>query len=1269
MTTNIGTAPELALLPYVPRLAIEWMHGAADVTSLALPGSMVFVDISGFTKMSERLARRGKIGAEEVTEVMNTTFGGLLEVAYANGGGLLKFGGDALLLFFRGDGHPARAARAAARMRRRLRETGRIKTSAGLVTLRMSVGVHSGDFHFFLAGATHRELIVAGPAASRTVQMESAAEAGDVLLSPECAALLPRRNRGAAKGPGILLRGEPEAPDAGEFADPPLTGVELTDCVPHGLRMRLLSGIGEPEHRSASIAFVHFDGTDALIESDGMEAVAERIDELVRAAQQAAAENGVTFLATDIDHDGGKIILVAGVPEARGQDEERILRAVRAIADAGCALPVRIGVNRGPIFAGDVGATYRRTYTVMGDAVNLAARLMAKATPGQVIASPDVLDRSRTLFAVTALEPFTVKGKAKPVNAFDVGAISGTRTERARELPFVGRERELALIGNAIASARAGRGTVVDLVGEAGIGKTRLVGEMRRLAGDMRFVQTAAEPYAGSTPYFVFRRMLRALLDIEATADRDAMTATLRERVAAVAPHLVPLIPLIAVPLDVPVHATAEADAIDPSFRKSRIHDIVAELLGGLLPGPTLMVFEDAYWMDDASRELLMHVESTCADRPWLIAPTRRPYTPGFEPDRGMSCTLIKLEPLSTGEATALAAGAAGEVAITQQQMAALAERAGGNPLFLQELVATASGGATFETLPDSIEAVVTARIDTLPPHDRTLLRYAAVLGSAFNADLAAEVLAGEAVDATEGAWERLADFLVREEEGRYRFLHAMFRDVAYEGLPYRRRRHLHRRTGEILEAHGDLERYAELLSLHFDRAGDFDKSWRYSAMAGDGAGAKYANIDAARFYRRALDAARRLGSVPPADIARVAEALGDACELAAMYPEAQTAYAQARRLTRADGRDRPDLLMKEGVLRERAGKYAEALRWYARGLRTLRDVPAAANTAAKLSLASAGVRLRQGRFADCVRLCEDVVASAPEPERLAHAYYLLHLAHTSTGSPERARYRELALPIYEQLGDFMGQANVLNNLGIDAYYEGRWDEATALYRRGREAREHVGDAIGAALLDNNTAEIYLDQGRIDEAEPLFREAFAVTQSSGYRAGALLMRSNLARVAARRGRVRAALDDLGETAELATEMNAEWFAVQFRTWIAECAVMGRDHETALAVAEVAMSAAGDEAGSAVMRAALHRWIGYAQAQAGNDAPAQDAIDESIRIARAAGASFEEALSHEAWVRLSEITGNEADRDMHDAEARAIFARLGVVATPSIPLTR
>ena len=159
--------------------------------------------------MSERLSSLGRAGAEEVTEVMNATFAALLAVAYAQGGGLLKFGGDALLLLYEGDDHAARAARAAFEMRRTLRAIGRPKTSAGAIQLKMHAGLHSGRFQFFLVGSSHRELLIAGPAASRTVEMEAASKAGEILLSPETAAFLGDEELSEEHDSGRLLRSAP----------------------------------------------------------------------------------------------------------------------------------------------------------------------------------------------------------------------------------------------------------------------------------------------------------------------------------------------------------------------------------------------------------------------------------------------------------------------------------------------------------------------------------------------------------------------------------------------------------------------------------------------------------------------------------------------------------------------------------------------------------------------------------------------------------------------------------------------------------------------------------------------------------------------------------------------------------------------------------------------------------------------------------------------------------------------------------------------------
>ena len=467
---DVGPETQHPLAPYFPRLVIDWITASPDERHQELVGTIAFVDISGFTKLSEGLARHGKVGAEELTATIETCFVTLLDLAVAYGGRLLKFGGDALLLFFSGEAHEARACRAAIEMRRALREVGRLTVLGQRVALRMSVGVHSGLFHFFLVGASHREFIVAGPGASTVVAMEAAAGAGEIVLSPETAAALRFAEVGAVKGPGLLLRRAPSVPDDSfRPFEPVADEVELIGGIPVGLRDALLSARQESEHRRVTVAFLHFDGTDEMIGAEGPEVTASRLHALVTIAQSAVERQEVTFLATDVDRDGGKIILTAGAPATSGDDEHRMLLAVREIVDAGAPVPIRIGVNRGSVFVGEVGPPYRRTFTVMGDAVNLAARLMAKAERGQILTTPELLARSRTRFDTVDLEPFYVKGKSRPVQAQVVGARMGARAVgTAIELPLLGREAEERQLAELVAAAASGHGSVLEIVGDDG---------------------------------------------------------------------------------------------------------------------------------------------------------------------------------------------------------------------------------------------------------------------------------------------------------------------------------------------------------------------------------------------------------------------------------------------------------------------------------------------------------------------------------------------------------------------------------------------------------------------------------------------------------------------------------------------------------------------------------------------------------------------------------------------------------------------------------
>jgi class 3 adenylate cyclase/tetratricopeptide (TPR) repeat protein len=1248
-----------AFEPYLPRLVREWPE-APQARARELDGTLVSLDLSGFTRLSERLQAKGRAGAEELVLLVSGVFEGLIGISDRHGGDVLKFRGDALLLLFSGEGHERRACTAASHMQWLIGATGKTMSSVGPVKLRMSCGIYTGPCHFFMVKGTHRELLVTGPAATATIRLESEAAAGQILVGKQTAAALETAWLGHKRGSGRLLRKIDDASDFAPDVEAHAASVgarqerELERYIPESLRAQLLLETGEAEHRQVTAAFVKFTGVDTLLEQESIEAVSAALDHLATTAAAAVDEAGLTWLESDIDVDGGKLYLVGGAPSSTGADEERMLRALRVIVDSDSALTLRAGVNRGPAFCGDIGALTRRTYAVMGDTVNLAARLAARAQAGQLLATGDVLDRSRTRFE-TESQPFLVKGKERPITAYRVGAMTGVREEKATAtLPFVGRDAELAALGEAVDAVRMRRQQLVELVGPPGIGKSRLVEELK--AQSVGFTQFVAgcDPYESATPYALFRNLIRPLAGITPELDAAEAGAHLAPWISTVMPDLAPWLPLLAIPFGAEVEPTPETDEIDPAFRRQRLMDTVEQFLMRVLMMPTLLVVEDAHWIDDASQELILHLTRAAAPRPWLICVTRRPQGVAFA--RGVDGHVqFALEPLDSNATQELALAAAGDVAFSTEALALLTDRSGGNPLFLRELVASSLGAGSVASLPESVEAVILSRIDTLAPEDRFLLRNASVLGSVFELDLLEEVLSEELSDVANLArWEQLAEFVAWDGAGTVRFLHDLFRTAAYEGLSFKRRREVHARVGRALESRGS---EAALLALHFLHGQQHEASWRYAVAAGRDAQASYANVVAAENYQLALSAAAHL-ELDAGSIAQVAEALGDVSELAARYSESEAAYTRARKLFADDPEAQARLLWKEGVLRERLGKYLDAIRRYGKALKALEasGIVESAPTKLELELAYAGVRYRQGRFTAAVSWAERAAThadAAADRTRLAHAYYLEHIARVHSGSRD-PEHRDAALGILEEVGDLVRLSNLLNNMGIEAYFEGRWDDASELYRRSGETSQRAGDVVNVARAQNNEAEILADQGRLDEAQARFEEALRVWRAAGYRVGIALATSNLGRVAARTGRFEEAEKLLLYAVAQFEELGAESLVLETRTRLTECFVLAGRHKEALVLVRPLIASE-----TSPQQAGIERLAGYAvvQSRAGV-AKARSHFDASLERARATDTPYELALTLRA---IAETSGAESP------EADEILARLGVVFVPAVPL--
>ena len=1283
------------LRPYVPQLLSAWQPTHGDPRHMRVDGSLVFVDISGFTQLTERLARKGKVGAEEMSDLLSSTFSALLDVSRLEQADLLKWGGDAVLLLFRGADHAVRACRAACDMRTTLRTVGRLTTTEGSVTLKMSVGVHSGSVDCYLVGDpdVHQELLVAGPDVSTTAAMEQAASAGQVLVSPQTAALLPAGSHREGPEPGTrLLHARRLLGPAGtverRVSDTPRAdATSLAGFIPPVLRRQLLATPGEPEHRTVAVAFVKFSGTDALTETAGTAAVAEALDQCVRTVQRATEDHGVTFFETDLDKDGGKIMLVAGAPRSNGHDEERMLRTARQIMDGmaglaemtGHALPLRIGINRGNVFAGRFGPDFRRTFSIKGDAVNLAARVMGKAAHGEILATAAVLDRSATQFETEALPPFLVKGKSMPIHASRVGAVRGLRRDTRAETPFVGRERELTTLKEALDTAIGGSGRHVELVGEPGIGKSRLLEELlveakgREPSPDVRFASCGE--YESSTAYYPFRRLLREVLGLARDAPAEETSRRLAEAVAASAPRLGVWLPLLGIPLGLDLPDTQETRDLDEQFRKGRLEEVVEDLLDAYVTSPTVLVIEDTHYMDEASADLLERLVRDVARRPWLLVVIHRDLESGYLPSPGEHLVTVRPTPLDPEAALQLVQAATGDRALTRDAMDTLTNRGGGNPMFLEALASVVGTEGTLDDLPESVEGLMTSQIDRLDPADRTVLRYAAVLGFVVEDDDLQELLTAQFGAGSESDLGQrlplLDEFLTRSSPGRLRFRHALMRDVAYEGLPFRRRQALHDQVGSRLEVSAaDPREHSELLSLHFFQAGRFERAWRYSRVAGLRARAKFANTEAVVFFSRAADSARRTPGVPREELAEVFESLGDVRFLSGSS-EAWAAYRQARRLLAEDAVHVSRIMLKEARIEERDGRFALALRRLSRGLSLLRDVPGPEAAAARSMLANryAICRTSQGRYHDALQwgaVSVQEAQDAADMRALATSYRAMQIIHIWSGEPEDLPYGQLALHAFEELEDLDGQALTLNNLAVRAFFEGRWTESLTLYQRAADTFERIGDVARLGSTFYNVADVLIGQGRLTEAETLLQKALAAARASGDEELVALVARERGKAWSRLGRFEEGLESLAEARTRFEELGEAQEVVDVDAAVAENLMLQGDLEGAVEMAVTTLPRAVD-ANARMIIPTLHRIVGFCRLHARRLPEARESLEAALELSSSSTDLRREHVN--VILGLAEVARLEGDprADELRREGTAALRELGVVET-SLPGT-
>jgi class 3 adenylate cyclase/tetratricopeptide (TPR) repeat protein len=1255
-----------AATAYVPRLLPAWAAAEQGAAHRVVAGSLLLFDITGFTPLTERLARRGREGAEELSNLLDTVFSQLLMDAEDEGGDLLKWGGDALLLLFDGAGHGRRAARAGLRMHRALAQIGRAKTSIGRVKLRASAGVESGPVHLILAGnpALRRDLVLLGPTATAVTMLEHAAGIGEVLVGDATAADLGPGLIRPHEGWGHLLSGVPTPANRPPQPEPEPMPAVVEKLLAPQLWAYLSQQSHEPEHRTVAVAFLRFDGTDTLLAEEGAEVVKAAVDEVLRNVQEATAAHGVSFLDTDVDVNGGKILLVGGAPSSAGDDTDRLLTVVTETVNRAGRLPLQAGISHGRVFTGDTGSPSRRTYSVKGDAVNLAARLAAHAESGSILMAADVLEHTRRSYAVNEAPKANLKGKSKPVSVVTLGETLEPRRQQNSEDFFVGRDAEIAILRDATEQLINGSGGLIEVIGEPGIGKTRLVDEAVARASDVTVLHCDCERTGAATPYTPVRRLLHHVLGTSSAMDPNAIARCLQDCVTAAAPDLTPWVSLLGVVLDITIPPSSEVAELEEQHRAERIPELYADLLERMVQTPLTLVVEDSYLADSASEGVLAAVARRAQQQPWLLFVTRDDRPTGWIP---RATGRIELGPLDMTSSIELAEMATPERPLPPAIAEELAVRSGGHPLLLRELARAAARGEDPDELPSTVEELAVSQVDQLPSAERSLIRRAAVLGDEFPEDLLMGMLRDAAPERS--GTELLAGLsgLIVSTGHLLRFRHPILREVAYAGLPYKRRRELHAKAAEVLEATtAAADRRPELLALHYFVARNYEKAMDYGWRAGERAMARYAPAAAADAYRRAAQAARLSSSVSPSERSFYLEALGDAEYLAGRSTEAAAAYLEAMRGVRGHPVREAHLALKQTVVEQRRGHYSNALRRASLGLRAVNGVTGSEAGAirARLQVRYAFCRVNQGRYADARRWAERGLAEAERAHELraqAKAHAALHAVELWSGRSEAERHGETALRMFEQLGDLTEQAHMLNNMAVQRLAEGRWPDALLMFTRAAETYRRLGDAAHAADSDYNRAEVLVRQGRSAEALPLLQNSLRVARAIGDEDLVALVHKEMGRARSRGGDVAAGLILLGEARTELTRLREPQEVVDADIASAEAHLLASRPEQALVLIEGAVTEAASIHAATLLPSA-YRVQAAALFAKGEVAQARAALAEGLRRSSSPEVAHERGFLLAVAARIAR-QDDDPDAELLAQRAQEALELLGVVRVP------
>ncbi len=935
----------------------------------------------------------------------------------------------------------------------------------------------------------------------------------------------------------------------------------LAAATPAPLADKMRAAHLEGERKTVTVLFADVVGSTALAEQMD----AEDWTTIMNRAFERLSPAIYVYEGTIARLMGDALLAFFGAPVAHEDDPVRAIRAALDLLaaarkyaadvrrDRGIEFAVRVGMNTGLVVVGGVGSDLKYEYTAMGDAVNLAARMQTAADPDTVLISEHTYRLAARFFEFEDRGMIAIKGKAEPVQAYRViGERRGVVQARGIEgltSPLIGRDSEMRILRGAVSELRQGRGQIVSVMGDAGLGKSRLVAELRQwlIADGVSLIANGLSPfgqtpyafgwlegrslsYETTTPYAPFADLLHQALELRSDATAPKQYDTIKARVAKVAPgHAADIAPFLAMLLQIPPTGedVERVQYLEPPQVRQRVFQAVIDFIEGLAAQrPLVLVFEDLHWADPTSLDLLEQVAPLAERATLMILALFRsqPHEPSWRfhesaaRDYAHRYTSIMLQPLDDESSRELVANLLEIEDLPETVRRLILRKAEGNPFFVEEVIRSLLDArlvvrdnshwrATREieniAVPDTLIGVITARLDRLDDESKRVAQAASVIGREFQSNVLASVY--ETPPTLDGALDRLQQRELIREKSRlpqraYLFKHVLTQEAAYASVLLSRRRELHRRVATCLERIAP-DRVGDI-ARHFLEAQEMARALPYLVKAGDRVARAYATPEAIGFYTRALEI---LQTVEDLNLARRAyEGLGSALMLVNDIQRAVENYHTMLHYAEARG----DAPMRVSAL----NKLSSAAMWLGQFELIERHLTESEHLArasedrvgmAELYTVRCNVCLSTADFGGAVKYLGESVQIGRElnlKEQLA--FGLTHMANTQlflTRFDEMWETAQEGLQLARELGDRQHESELLA-CPIPFYHlrNGNLDAARQAAEEGVSLAARIGSAysesVGSWVL-GNLAQM---RGEHEGAIASYRRAADAGRASGY---------------------------------------------------------------------------------------------------------------------------------------------------------------------------